>query len=360
MRSEGSSMRHAAIIGWGAYVPPAVLSNNDLASVIDTNDEWITTRSGIKERRISHVSNAAMATAAARHALAAADLEATDMDLIIVATCSPDRAVPSVAAYVQRELGGLGATMDLNAACSGFVYGLSVANGMIAAGTVDRALVIGAERLSAFLDLEDRTTAVLFGDGAGAVVVAASEGPEGVLSSNLHSDGSLTEILTIRGAGTEGVFASDVPTTVDMEGREVFRNAVTRMGEGAVVAINNAGLEVDDIDVLISHQANIRIIDATAKRLNVDPENVYTNIHAYGNTSAASIPIALSEAVDQGVIKPGSLVAMVAFGGGLTWGAAIVRWGARVERLRTAASGIPGTEKTGLELLAARVQGLGL
>jgi 3-oxoacyl-[acyl-carrier-protein] synthase-3 len=353
-------MRHAAIIGWGAYVPPAVLSNNDLASVIDTNDEWITTRSGIKERRISHVSNAAMATAAARHALAAADLEATDMDLILVATCSPDRAVPSVAAYVQRELGGLGATMDLNAACSGFVYGLSVANGMIAAGTVDRALVIGAERLSSFLDLDDRTTAVLFGDGAGAVVVEASEGPEGVLSSNLHSDGSLTEILTIRGAGTEGVFASDVPTTVDMEGREVFRNAVTRMGEGAIVAIDNAGLAVDDIDVLISHQANIRIIDATAKRLNVNPENVYTNIHAYGNTSAASIPIALSEAVDQDVIKPGSLVAMVAFGGGLTWGAAIVRWGDRVERLRMADSGISGTDKTGLELLAARVQGLGL
>ena len=353
-------MRHAAIIGWGAYVPPAVLSNNDLASVIDTNDEWITTRSGIKERRISHVSNSDMATAAARHALAAADLEAADMDLVIVATCSPDRAVPSVAAYVQRELGGLGATMDLNAACSGFVYALSVANGMIAAGTANRALVVGAERLSSFLDLEDRTTAVLFGDGAGAVVVEATDGDEGVLSSNLHSDGSLTEILTIRGAGTEGVFDPDVPTTVDMEGREVFRNAVTRMGEGAVVAIDSAGLDVDDIDVLISHQANIRIIDATAKRLNVDSENVYTNIHAYGNTSAASIPIALSEALDQGVIKPGSLVAMVAFGGGLTWGAAIVRWGSRVDRLRTTDSGIPGTDQSGLDLLAARVQGLGL
>ncbi len=353
-------MRHAAIIGWGEYTPPAVLSNDDLASVIETNDEWITSRSGIKERRISHVSNSEMATAAARRALAAADLEAADMDLIVVATCSPDRAVPSVAAYVQRELGGLGATMDLNAACSGFVYGLSVADGMIASGTVNRALVIGAERLSAFLDLQDRTTAVLFGDGAGAVVVEATDGPEGVLSSNLHSDGSLTEILTIRGAGTEGVFDPNVPTTVDMEGREVFRNAVTRMGEGAVVAIENAGLSVEDIDVLISHQANIRIIDATAKRLNVDPENVYTNIHAYGNTSAASIPIALSEALDQGVIKPGDLVAMVAFGGGLTWGAAVVRWGDRTERLRTAESGVPGTDKTGLELLAARVQGLGL
>ncbi len=360
MKSEGSSMRHAAIIGWGDYTPPAVLSNDDLASVIDTNDDWITTRSGIKERRISHVSNAEMATAAARQALAAADLEAADMDLIVVATCSPDRAVPSVAAYVQRELGGLGATMDLNAACSGFVYGLSVANGMIAAGTVERALVIGAERLSSFLDLQDRTTAVLFGDGAGAVVVEATDGSEGVLSSNLHSDGSLTEILTIRGAGTEGVFDPDVPATVDMEGREVFRNAVTRMGEGAVVAIENAGLSVDDIDVLISHQANIRIIDATAKRLSVDAENVYTNIHAYGNTSAASIPIALSEALDQGAVKPGDLIAMVAFGGGLTWGAAVVRWGDRVERLRTVASGVPGTDKTGLELLAARVQGLGL
>ena len=353
-------MRRAAIIGWGDYTPPAVLSNDDLASVIDTNDEWIRSRSGIKERRISHVSNSDMATAAARQALASADLAAADMDLIIVATCSPDRAVPSVAAYVQRELGGLGATMDLNAACSGFVYALSVANGMIAAGTVERALIIGAERLSSFLDLQDRSTAVLFGDGAGAIVVEATDGPEGVLSSNLHSDGSLTEILTIRGAGTEGVFDHDVPVTVDMEGREVFRNAVTRMGEGAVVAVENAGLSLGDIDVLISHQANIRIIDATARRLNVDPDTVYTNIHAYGNTSAASIPIALSEALDQGAIAPGDIVAMVAFGGGLTWGAAVIRWGERTTRLRRVPHEVPGTDKTGLELLAARTHGLGL
>jgi 3-oxoacyl-[acyl-carrier-protein] synthase-3 len=353
-------MRRAAIIGWGDYTPPAVLSNADLASVIDTDDDWITTRSGIKERRISHVPTSDMATAAARQALATADLKAEEVDLIIVATCSPDRAIPSVAAYVQRELGGFGATMDLNAACSGFVYSLSVANGMIAAGTVDRALIIGAERLSSFLDLTDRSTAVLFGDGAGAVVVEATEGPEGVLSSNLHSDGSLTEILTIRGSGTEGIFDPDVPVTVEMEGREIFRNAVTRMGEGAVVAIESAGMTVDDIDVLISHQANIRIIDATARRLQMDPDNVYTNIHAYGNTSAASIPIALSEALDQGAISPGDVVAMVAFGGGLTWGAAILRWGDRVTRLRTVDHNLPGTDQTGLELLAGRVQGLGV
>lgn len=353
-------MRRAAIIGWGDYTPPAVLSNADLASVIDTNDEWIRSRSGIKERRISHVPNSDMATAAARQALAAADLSATDMDLIIVATCSPDRAIPSVAAYVQRELGGLGATMDLNAACSGFVYALSVTNGMIAAGTVDRALIIGAERLSAFLDLQDRSTAVLFGDGAGAVVVEATDGPEGVLSSNLHSDGSLTEILTIRGAGTEPVFHDNVPLTVDMEGREVFRNAVTRMGEGAMVAVENAGLTLGDIDVLISHQANLRIIDATARRLNIDPDTVYTNIHAYGNTSAASIPIALSEALDQGAISPDDVVAMVAFGGGLTWGATVLRWGDRTTRLRRVEHELPGTDKTGLEILAARTQGLGI
>lgn len=353
-------MRRATIIGWGAYTPPAVLSNTDLESIIDTNDEWITTRSGIKERRISHVSNADMATAASRHALAAAGLEPTDIDLIIVATCSPDRALPSVAAYVQRELGGIGATMDLNAACSGFVYGLSVANGMIAAGTCNRALVIGAERLSSYLDLTDRTTAVLFGDGAGAVVVEATEGSEGVLASNLHADGSLTEILTIRGGGTETVFDDMIPTTVAMEGREIFRHAVTRMAEGALTAIESAGLEVGDVDSLISHQANTRIIDATAKRLGVPPDKVYTNIHAYGNTSAASIPIALSEALDQGVIDPGDLVAFVAFGGGLTWGAAAVRWGDRVTRLGTTDSQLPDTNKTALELLAERVQGLGV
>jgi 3-oxoacyl-[acyl-carrier-protein] synthase-3 len=301
-----------------------------------------------------------MATAAARQALAAADMDADQINMIIVATCSPDRALPSVASYVQRELGGLGATMDLNAACSGFVYSLGVANGMIAAGTVERALIIGAERLSAFLDLTFRSTAVLFGDGAGAVVVEATEGPDGVLSSNLHSDGSLTEILTIRGGGTEGFFDGDIPITVEMEGREIFRQAVTRMGEGAVTALETADLAVEDIDVLISHQANIRIIDATARRLKIDPENVYTNIHAYGNTSAASIPIALSEALDQGVISPGDVVAMVAFGGGLTWGAAMLRWGDRVTRLRTIEHDVPGTDKTGLELLADRVQGLGV
>ncbi len=353
-------MRHATIIGWGAYTPPAVLSNADLETVIDTNDEWITSRSGIKERRISHVSNAEMATAASRQALAAAGLDATDIDLIIVATCSPDRALPSVAAYVQRELGGIGATMDLNAACSGFVYGLSVADGMIAAGTASRALVIGAERLSSYLDLTDRTTAVLFGDGAGAVVVEATEESHGLLASNLHSDGSLTEILTIRGGGTENAFDETIPLTVAMEGREIFRHAVTKMGEGAATAIAAAGLEVDDIDVLISHQANIRIIDATAKRLKVKPEKVYTNIHAYGNTSAASIPIALSEALDQGVIEPGDLVAFVAFGGGLTWGASVVRWGDRATRIATADHGLPGTDKTGLELLSERTQGLGV
>ena len=353
-------MRHATIVGWGEYTPPAVLSNDDLASVIETSDEWITSRTGIKERRISHVTTAEMATGAARRALAAADLEATDVDAILVATCSADRAVPSAASYVQRALGGLGVTMDLNAACSGFIYALSVANGLMAAGTVNRALVIGAERLSSFLDFHDRTTAVLFGDGAGAVVLEATEDDEGLLSTDMHSDGSLTEILTIRGAGTEVVFDPDVPTTVDMEGREVFRHAVTRMGECAVTALESAGLAVDDVDVLISHQANIRIIDAMAKRLNVDAEHVYTNIHAYGNTSAASIPIALSEALDQGVIKPGDIVAMVAFGGGLTWGSAVLRWGERTERLRESDSGLPGTDKTALELLAGRVQGLGL
>jgi 3-oxoacyl-[acyl-carrier-protein] synthase-3 len=353
-------MRRAAIVGWGDYTPPAVLTNADLASVIDTNDEWITTRSGIKERRISHVSTSDMATAAARRALAAADLQAADMDVIIVATCSADRAVPSAAAYVQRELGGFAATMDLNAACSGFVYGLGVVNGMIAAGTASRALVIGAERLSSFINLADRSTAVLFGDGAGAVVVEATEGPEGLLSSNLHSDGSLTEKLTVRGSGTEPLFIEDVPVTFDMDGREVFRNAVTRMGEGATAAIESAGIELEDVDVLISHQANIRIIDATARRLEINPDSVYTNIHAYGNTSAASIPIALCEALDQGVIKPGSIVVMVAFGGGLTWGAAVVRWGERVERLQTVGHELPHTTRTGLELLADRVQGLGL
>jgi 3-oxoacyl-[acyl-carrier-protein] synthase-3 len=296
-----------------------------------------------------------MATVAGSRAIAAAGLEPTDIDLILMATCTPDRLIPAAAAMVQRRLGAEGAAcMDINAACTGFVYGLATASSMISAGLIDRALVIGADKLSAFLNFAVRDTAVLFGDGAGAVVLEATDRDEGVLATTLGTDGSLTESLTVTGTGSESVPPPVDGKTIHMEGREVFRHAVVRMGETAAEAIEKAGLTVDDVDILVPHQANIRIIDNTARRLDLPQEKVFTNIASYGNTSAASIPIALTEALEEGRVRPGANVVFVAFGGGLTWGAAVVRWGERVVPLAESAAALPPTDKTGLELLAAR------
>ncbi|NND02266.1 MAG: ketoacyl-ACP synthase III [Acidimicrobiia bacterium] len=350
-------MTRAAITGWGKCVPPAVLSNHDLEQVMDTNDEWIHTRSGIKERRISHVEVSDMAAVAAEHAIAAAGLEAEDIDMLLVCTCSPDRLIPSAAAMVQAKIGAHNAgTMDLNAACTGFLYGLATAAGMIASGVIKRAVVIGAEKLTAFLNTQERATGVLFGDGAGAVVLEATESPtDGILSTELGSDGRMTELLSVTHTGTE---YNDDPLyaerTVYMEGREIFRNAVVKMAESAAAALEKAGLTVADVDLLIPHQANVRIIDATAKRMNLDPAQVYVNIASYGNTSAATIPIALTEALEEGRIKPGNVIVFVAFGGGLTWGGLAMRWGDRTEAVDKSDAALPPTDKTGLELLAAR------
>jgi len=350
-------MTRATITGWGKCVPPAVLSNHDLEQVMDTNDEWIHTRSGIKERRIAHVEVSDMAAVAAEHAIAAAGIEAEDIDMLIVCTCSPDRLIPSAAAMVQAKIGAHNAgTMDLNAACTGFLYGLTTAAGLIASGAVKKVLVIGAEKLTAFLNLKERSTGVLFGDGAGAVVLEATDNPdEGILSTELGSDGRMTELLSVTHTGTE--YNNDplyAERTVYMEGREIFRNAVVKMGESAANALEKAGLGLEDIDLLIPHQANVRIIDATAKRMKLDPAQVYVNIASYGNTSAATIPIALTEALEEGRIKPGNVIVFVAFGGGLTWGGAALRWGNRTESINISDAALPPTDKTGLELLAAR------
>lgn len=348
-------MRKATITGWGKCTPPAVLSNADFETVMDTTDEWITTRTGIKERRITHVENSDMATVAGAHALAAAGLDATDVDLVLVATCSPDRLIPATAAFVQKDLGLVNAAaMDLNAACAGFVYGLAMANGMVAGGAAGKVLLIGSEKLTSFLDIEDRATAVLFGDGAGAVVLEATDGPDGVLAANMGTDGSLTGILTVGGFGTEEDGPPEIDGKLYMEGREVFRHAVVRMGGAAANAVADAGLELEDIDLLIPHQANVRIIDATARRMNLPPEKVFVNIASYGNTSAATIPIALTEALAEGRIAPGANLVFVAFGGGLTWAAATVRWGDRVTPVGTSEARLPDTDVTGLDLLKRR------
>ncbi len=350
-------MRRATITGWGSCVPPAVLTNHDLEGVMDTSDEWITTRTGIKERRITHTETSDMAAVAGRHAIAAAGVEPEDIDLLILATCSPDRLIPSAASYVQPMLGVTNAAcLDINAACSGFVYGLSLANGMIATGAANRVLLIGAEKLSTLIDIEDRSTAVLFGDGAGAVVLEPAAGDEGVLSLNLGTDGSLADKLTVSGFATEAITDLSEEFSLFMDGREIFRNAVVQMGEAAAKAVADAGLELSDVDLLVPHQANTRIIDATARRMDIPAERVFVNIASYGNTSAASIPIALTEALEMGRVEPGDVVVFVAFGGGLTWGAACVRFGDRVTPIATSDATLPPTDKSGVELLRERQQ----
>jgi 3-oxoacyl-[acyl-carrier-protein] synthase III len=349
-------MPNTVITGWGRCLPPAVLTNADLETVTDTSDEWITTRTGIKERRISHVETSDMSAVAALRALAAAGLEPSDLDLILMATCSPDRAIPGAGTMVQAKIGASNAVaMDLNAACSGFLFALATADQMIKAGTKRRVLVIGAEKLSYWLDFSNRGTSVLFGDGAGAVIVEASDEDAGLLAFELGSDGTAGDLLYVPGSGTEGNPLRDELPTILMEGPEVFRRAVTAMGDASARVVAEAGLSVEDVDLLIPHQANIRIIDATARRLSLDPSQVFVNIASYGNTSAATIPIAISEAVEKGRIRPGSTVVFAAFGGGFTWAAAVYRWGSRVEPIRTSDAALPPSDATALELLAGNI-----
>lgn len=321
------------IRGTGAAVPEKILTNEDLERMVDTTDEWITARTGIKRRHIIEdgVLNSDLSAEAARRALADAEISAEEIDVILLATVTGDMTFPSTACFVQEKIGAVNAAaMDISAACTGFLYGLTLADGLIASGLCRNALVIGCEVLSRIVDWTDRSTCVLFGDAAGAAVVTASNGEDGrgLLGSYIRSDGRLTHLLCMAGGGTrvppkvaleEGLFY------LRMEGREVFKAAVNAMGEAAVRVLEEAGITSEEIDLLIPHQANIRIINATAKKLNMPDEKVYVNVHEYGNTSAASIPLALTEARQKGIVGPGNTVLMVAFGGGFTWGSTIVR-----------------------------------
>ncbi len=340
-------MRYAEITGWGKAMPPTVLTNHDLEQIVDTNDEWITSRSGIKERRISHVESSDMGAVASLHALAAAGLQPTDVDLIICATLTPDSIVPAAGALLQDKIGANGsAVFDLNANCSGFVYGLVVADSMIKAGAANRALLVGVEKLSYVTDYTDRSTCVLFGDGAGAVVMEATDEPVGVLASRLGNDGSAAPFLCVPEAGSKGVPGNPDPrkSGIYMEGPEVFKRAVKGMGDASAAVVEEMGWTLDDIDLLIPHQANQRIIDATARRIGLNDTKVFVNIQSYGNTSAATVPVALTEALEQGRVKPGSNIVFAAFGGGLSYGAAAVKWGSRVEPIGTSDARIPDTD----------------
>ena len=352
-------MPNAIISGWGKCLPPSVLTNHDLEQLVDTSDEWITTRTGIKERRISHVEVSELAEVAGRRALAAAGKVPQDLDLIIVATCTGDSIIPSTASILQARLEAWNAAaFDLNAACSGFVYSMVVAANMIKAGTHRTVMVVGAEKLHFHLDLTDRTTAVLFGDAAGAVVMEATNDDVGILSSELGMDGSAASILCIPRDGTAGDrdYPNPKESKFEMDGPELFRRAVVRMGEASARVIEKAGLTLDQIDLLIPHQANVRIIDATARRLGLDSAKVFVNIESYGNTSAATIPVALAEALEQGRIKPGDNVVFTAFGAGLSWGAAVVRWGDRVEPIGISDAELPPSTRSTMELLEPNLQ----
>ncbi|NTU41699.1 MAG: ketoacyl-ACP synthase III [Nitrospirales bacterium] len=326
-------MLKARIIGTGSYVPERILTNHDLANIVDTSDEWITERTGIKERRIAGESQATsdLAYEASKAALKSAGLKAKDIDLIIVATVTGDMPIPSTACLVQNLLDAKrAAAFDINAACSGFVYGLSVAESFIKAGTAKRVLLIGAETLSKFTDWQDRTTCVLFGDGAGAVVLEASQGDHGIISTKIHSDGSIWDLLSVPAGGSRNPSSHE---TVDkrlhairMKGNETFKVAVRTLESLVVETLKENHLEPSQLAALIPHQANQRIIQATAQRLGLSMDKVVMNLDRYGNTSAASIPIALDEAVRIGRVREGDYVLLEAFGGGLTWASSLIRW----------------------------------
>jgi 3-oxoacyl-[acyl-carrier-protein] synthase-3 len=323
----------AVITGWGYHVPTRVLTNHELEGMVGTTDEWIVERTGIRERRIvaDGETTSSMATQAARQALERAGIAGRDLDTIIVGTTTPDYLLPTAAALVQEQLGAHRAGIfDIGAACAGFIYGLAVARGLIAAGTARRVLVIGAETISRYIDWTDRNTCVLFGDGAGAVIVEASTTGDGIRSTVLHGDGSKRAHLTVLGGGSKHppteASVRDRLHYIRMEGNEVFKLAVPSMASAAEEALALAGLRCEDVDLLVPHQANLRIIDAVAKRLRLDRAKVFVNIEKYGNTSAASIPIALSEAVAEGRVRQGDHLVFAAFGGGMTWGAAVVEW----------------------------------
>lgn len=325
---------YAHIVGWGKYLPEKVVSNEDLAQIVETSDDWIKSRTGILQRRFAGKDDttASMAIAAAQVALDRARLAPSAVDLIIVASLCPEHIFPSTASLVQDAIGATHAgAFDLSAACSGFVYALAMGSAMIQAGTAKVVLIIGSETVSRVLDVQDRTTYPLFGDGAGAVVLQADETPGGVLSTVLGSDGSGAEHLCIPAGGSKLPASRE---TVDqrlhyikMNGREVYRFATRVMGKAARQACEKAGVPLNEIDLFIPHQANIRIIESAADALKIDRDKVFTNLEKYGNTSAASIPIALCEAIEAGRVQSKDKLVMVGFGGGLSWGATVVEWG---------------------------------
>ena len=347
-------MPNATITGWGKCMPPAILTNADIATFLDTDDEWITSRTGIRERRISHVSLGEMGYVSAARALACAGLAAADLDLIVFGTCSFDEQVPNMASGVQKRLGAVNAgAMDVNTACTSYLYGLTTASSMIRQGIVRNALVIGGELISPLMDWTNRNVSVLFGDGCAATVLQASDGDEGVLADKLGCYGDVREILLVRGMGqryaNRGWHNGDTEWVFD--GQEIFKRAVVGMSHACEIVLGATGLNADSVDLVVPHQANLRIIEAVAKRAGIPMERCFVNVHRYGNMSAATVPVALVESLEEDRVKPHANLLLTGFGAGLTWSAHVVRWGTRTTPLAESDVELPPLEKTALEIV---------
>ena len=332
-RRSGKALRTVSIIGTGSYVPEKILTNEDLSRIVDTSDEWITTRTGIKERRMAakdeHTSD--MAAAAARKAIEQAGISAEEINLILVATATPDMLFPATACFVQKKIGATNAAcLDISAACAGFLFGIEIAQQFITSHTYDTVLVIGADKLTSITNWTDRNTCVLFGDAAGAAILRHRGGSHGVISTHIGSDGEYSDILFMPGGGSRCPITRENAdmnlATIHMSGKEVYKQAVTAMVSASQKALEQAGLTVHDIACVIPHQANLRIIEAIADRLDIPLDRFYVNLDRYGNTSAAAVAVALDEANRTGRIKPGDYILMVVFGGGLTWASTVIEW----------------------------------
>ncbi len=355
--TEGQ-VTYAAITGWGKCMPPAVLSNADLSTFLDTDDAWIATRTGIRERRITHVPGIELAYVAGAQALACAGLAASELDLIVYGSCSNDEQIPNSASGLQYRLGASrAAAMDLNTACTSFLYGLSSASALIRTGAIRTALVVGVEVISPYMEWSNRNVAVLFGDGAAAVVLQASDEPLGVLGERLGCDAEVRHALRVRGIGTiygnRGVSFGD--TIWDFDGQEIFKHAVIGMTQASLDVLAKCGYTPGDIGLVVPHQANLRIIESVAKRLETPMDRVYVTVDRYGNMSAATVPVALVDALEDGRVSPGSLLLTPAFGGGLTWCSHVIRWGERVTPRDRSDVALPPCPRSALEIVRGHI-----
>ncbi|MBQ85472.1 MAG: 3-oxoacyl-ACP synthase [Gammaproteobacteria bacterium] len=352
-------MQHAEITGWGKCVPPAVLSNDDLATFLETSDEWVTSRTGIKERRICHCNFSDMALVAARRALAAADLDANELDLILLGSLTNDSMCPNTASLVADALGARkAAALDINSACTGFLYGLHIGTNLIRAGAHQKVLVIGGEFISHYMNWARRDVAVLFGDACGAVILETSDKPVGLISAKIGCEADAKHAIQITNLGSaySRLSTDFLYTGWNFEGQEVFKRAVKSMAQACADVLEESGVRVEDVNLVVPHQANKRILDALAKRVGVDESKVFVNVHKYGNTSAGTIPVGLTEALEEGRVAPGDYILSATFGAGLTWGAGLIRWGDRVQPLSNSDAELPPCDKTALEILEPHIK----